>query len=100
MSDHDIPYPTPADRKDLENKVKANWQSAVESPYASWDTPRLQKYLSDRGQEVKKGTEKNKDSLVSQVKSSWAQTEGSASNAYNDVSSWIFDRSVPISLAQ
>jgi len=29
LSDHDVPYPTPADRKDLENLVKDNWQSKV-----------------------------------------------------------------------
>lgn len=32
LSDHDIPYPTPADRKDLENLVKSNWNSKVQVP--------------------------------------------------------------------
>jgi hypothetical protein len=32
LSDHDVPYPTPADRKDLENLVKENWQSKVAEP--------------------------------------------------------------------
>ena len=32
LSDHDIPYPTPADRKDLENLVKSNWQSKIQAP--------------------------------------------------------------------
>lgn len=32
LSDHDIPYPTPADRKDLENLVKDNWQAYVADP--------------------------------------------------------------------
>ena len=32
LSDHDIPYPTPADRKDLENLVKENWQDKVIGP--------------------------------------------------------------------
>jgi hypothetical protein len=35
LSDHDIPYPTPADRKDLENLVKANWQSKVINPISA-----------------------------------------------------------------
>jgi len=30
--DPDIPYPTPADRKDLENLVKSNWDSKVQKP--------------------------------------------------------------------
>ncbi|QSS64714.1 stress response protein ish1, conidia-enriched transcript [Histoplasma capsulatum] len=32
LSDHDIPYPTPADRKDLEELVKNNWESRVQIP--------------------------------------------------------------------
>lgn len=35
LSDHDVPYPTPADRKDLENLVKSNWQQKVVDPLAS-----------------------------------------------------------------
>ncbi|EPS29773.1 hypothetical protein POX_b03205 [Penicillium oxalicum] len=32
LSDHDIPYPTPADRRDLEQLVKSNWQARVQKP--------------------------------------------------------------------
>ncbi|KAJ5167899.1 uncharacterized protein N7482_003493, partial [Penicillium canariense] len=32
LSDHDIPYPTPADRRDLENLVKSNWETRVQKP--------------------------------------------------------------------
>ncbi|OAL36317.1 hypothetical protein AYO20_04475 [Fonsecaea nubica] len=35
LSDHDVPYPTPADRKDLENLVKDNWQAKVVDPVAT-----------------------------------------------------------------
>lgn len=28
----DIPYPSPADRRDLENLVKTNWDSKVQKP--------------------------------------------------------------------
>jgi hypothetical protein len=28
----DIPYPSPADRRDLENLVKTNWESKVQKP--------------------------------------------------------------------
>jgi hypothetical protein len=91
LSDHNIPYPTPADRKDLENLVKDNWNDKVVSPYSSWSAKDLQSYLTSRGQEVKKGTEKNKDSLLSQVKSSWYETENQATDAYGSVRDWIFD---------
>lgn len=35
LSDHDIPYPSPADRKDLENRVKDNWQAKVVDPVSA-----------------------------------------------------------------
>jgi len=72
--------------------VKSNWQAAVASPYAHWDTARLQRYLTDKGQEVKQGAEANKDTLLSQVKASWYESEEQASNAYSSVKDWIFDR--------
>lgn len=91
LADHDVPYPTAADRKDLEKLVKDNWHSSVTQPYSSWDADRLQKYLGEKGYQAKKGTEKNKDSLVSQVKSAWHETEEQAYQAYESVKDWIFD---------
>jgi hypothetical protein len=32
LSDHDIPHPSPADRRDLENLVKTNWETKVQKP--------------------------------------------------------------------
>ncbi|KAK3049438.1 hypothetical protein LTR09_009357 [Extremus antarcticus] len=91
LSDHDIPYPAPSDRKDLEDLVKNNWDSYVSKPYNSWDTQRLTNYITSQGKEVKKGTEKNKDSLLSQVQGYWHETENQASDSYNSVQDWIFD---------
>ncbi|PNS15829.1 Protein SIP5 [Sphaceloma murrayae] len=91
LSDHDVAYPTPADRKDLVDLVNKNWEENVARPYNSWDTNQLQKYLSSQGKQVQKGAEKNKDSLVSQVKSSWTETTDQASNAFSSVQDWIFD---------
>ncbi|OCK92564.1 uncharacterized protein K441DRAFT_662639 [Cenococcum geophilum 1.58] len=91
LSDHNVPYPTLADRKDLENLVKENWNSKVVNPYHSWDTQQLKSYLSLKGQQAKKGTEKNKDSLIVQVKSYWFGIEDSVSNSYANVRDWIFD---------
>ena len=92
LSDHDIPYPAPADRKDLEDIVKKNWQNKVASPYADWDPAQLQAYLKEKGSDVQKGTEKNKDSLLTQVKKYWYETEDSAESAWDSVKDWIFDR--------
>jgi len=91
LNDYNVPYPTPADRKDLEKLIKDNWNDKVVVPYNSWDLAQLQKYLSLKGEEVQKGAEKNKDSLIAQVKSSWADTEDKTSEAYTSVQNWIFD---------
>jgi len=48
--------------------------------------------MSSQGHEVKKGTEKNKDSLLSQVQGYWQGTSDSANDAYSNVQHWIFDR--------
>lgn len=91
LSDHSVPYPTPSDRKELENLVKDNWNSYVITPYNNWDTKQLTSYLTSKGYQAKKGTEKNKDSLVQQVKGYWTETEEQASDSYSSVSNWILD---------
>nr|POF03975.1 stress response protein ish1 [Quercus suber] len=91
LSDNNVPYPTPADRKDLENLVKSNWDNNVVKPYNSWDVNQLSNYLSSQGHQIKKGTEKNKDSLISQAQTYWKETSDSANDAYANVQNWIFD---------
>jgi len=90
LSDHNVPYPTPADRKDLENLVKDNWNKHVISPYQDWSPQQLGSYLQARGIAVKKGTEKNAQVLVDQVKANWHETEDQANEAYGSVKDWIF----------
>lgn len=60
-------------------------------PYNSWDLQRLQNYIQAQGKEVKKGTEKNKDSLLAQVQSYWHETGEQASDSYHNVQNFIFD---------
>ncbi|OHF00822.1 hypothetical protein CORC01_03896 [Colletotrichum orchidophilum] len=91
LSDHDIPYPTPADRKDLEKLIENNWNDYVVSPYNLWDTDRLQTYLKAKGLETEGAAKANKESLVSQVQSSWYETGDQAQNAYLNVKDWILD---------
>jgi len=91
LSDHNIPYPTPADRKDLENLVKDNWQSKVATPYNDWDQKQLFEYLKQKGVETKDTAAENKDSLITQVKNSWYETEEKAEDAWTSVKDWIFD---------
>jgi hypothetical protein len=91
LTDHNIPHPKAADRKDLENLVKDNWESNVMKPYNEWSVKQLSDYLASQGQQVKKGAEQNKDALVNQVKSSWYETEDQANEGYFSVKNWIFD---------
>jgi len=91
LSDHDIPYPTPADRKDLENSVKENWQSKVATPYNDWNVDQLNAYLKQKGVETKDAANANKDTLVSQVKGAWYETEDKSENAWTSIKDWIFD---------
>jgi hypothetical protein len=91
LSDHNVPYPTPADRKDLEKLISDNWNDKVVTPYNSWDANQLQKYITSRGENIKAGAEKNKDSLVEQVKQGWADTEDKVNDAYVTAKDWIFD---------
>lgn len=93
LSDHNVPYPTPADRKDLENLVKNNWQTKLTTPYSDWEPSQLQSYLKSKGQDVQKGAESNKEALVSRVKSVWTDTTDSVAESSKSVKDWIFDGS-------
>ena len=95
LGDHNVPYPTPADRKDLENLVKSNWESKTSSPYMDWEPSQLQSYIKSLGKEVKKGTESNKESLVSEVKGYWSGAADSTTKSFDNLKDWIFDRSSP-----
>ncbi|KAH8663012.1 putative stress response protein ish1 [Tricladium varicosporioides] len=91
LSDHNVPYPTPADRKDLENLVKDNWQTKISQPYSDWDVKQLNSYLQQKGVEVKDAAASNRDGLFAQVKSAWYETEDKAEDAWTNVKDWIFD---------
>lgn len=91
LSDHDIPYPKPAERKDLEKIVQDNWQTRVVDSYKNWDAPQLQSYLSDTGKELDKKQKEDKNWLVQQVKAGWHETEKTAESAFGSIKDWIFD---------
>lgn len=91
LSDNDIPYPTPADRKDLEALIEKNWEQHAVAPYKNWDTDKLQAYLKTKGIETKDAAESSKDSLLSKVQSSWYETEDKAHSAWANVRDWILD---------
>lgn len=91
LSDHDVPYPTPADRRELEKLVQSNWDNNVVKPYNSWDTATLTNYLKQKGIQVKEGAEQSKDSLIQQVEGTWYETEDKSQHAWVNVKDWILD---------
>ncbi|KIN01782.1 hypothetical protein OIDMADRAFT_41019 [Oidiodendron maius Zn] len=91
LSDYNIPYSKPADRKDLENLVKKNWQSKVVAPYSDWDPAQLTSFLRQKGIETKSTAASNKQTLLNQVKENWFETEEKAEDAWSNVKDWIFD---------
>lgn len=91
LSDHDVPYPTPADRKELEKLVQKNWDTHVVSPYRKWDLGRLTSYLKQKGIETKESAEHSRESLVSQVKNVWYESEDKAQESWANVKDWILD---------
>jgi hypothetical protein len=91
LSDYNIPYSKPADRKDLENLVKKNWQSKVVAPYSDWDPAQLTSFLRQKGIETKSTAASNKQTLLNQVKEHWFETEEKAEDAWSNVKDWIFD---------
>lgn len=91
LADNNVPYPTPADRKDLENLVKNNWESKVATPYKEWNNVQLSSYLKQKGVETKEAAAENKDGLINQVKSYWYESEDKAEDAWGSVKDWIFD---------
>lgn len=91
LSDHDVPYPTPADRKELEKLVEKNWDTHVVAPYREWDTEKLTGYLKQKGVETKQATEETRDSLINRVKDVWYESEDTAQDAWINVKDWILD---------
>jgi len=91
LSDHNVPYPTPADRNDLEKLVTSNWQSKVAQPYNDWDANQLGSFLKQKGVETKDAAASNTDGLIAQVKNVWYETEAKADESWASVKDWIFD---------
>jgi len=91
LSDHSIPYPSPAERKDLEGLVEKNWNDYVVAPYNSWDSAELSNYLQSKGQQAQIEAGETKDSLLAQVRQNWYETEDKAEAGWASVKDWILD---------
>lgn len=71
--------------------MKDNWQAKVATPYNDWDTKQIGSFLAEKGVETKDTAAATKDSLLSQVKGYWYETEDKAEDAWSSVKDWIFD---------
>ncbi|KAI1908163.1 hypothetical protein LOZ61_005727 [Ophidiomyces ophidiicola] len=88
LSDHDIPYPTPADRKDLENLIKNNWDKYVQIPishtneavgdsyenakgwiFDSWSESHLKTFLDKHG--IPNPQPRKRDTLLATARESY-----------------------------
>lgn len=91
LSDHNIPYPSPADRKDLEKIVSENWDSKINQPYTDWDINQLNSYLKDRGVDIKDSAAETKDGLITRVKNIWSEKADQSENSWSNIKDWVFD---------
>ncbi|KAF4122380.1 putative stress-responsive nuclear envelope protein [Geosmithia morbida] len=91
LSDNNIPYPTPADRKDLESLVGKNWEDYVVKPYKKWDTAELSSFLQNKGQDAVHEAQESRENLVHLARSNWYETEDNTLKAWDNVKDWIFD---------
>ncbi|OAA53035.1 Stress-responsive protein Ish1 [Cordyceps fumosorosea ARSEF 2679] len=91
LSDHGIPYPKPADRKDIEDLVEKNWKDYVIEPYRKWSPSELSAFLVARGKEAKAGADESVESLIESVKANWYRSEDAAGKATTETKDWILE---------
>lgn len=91
MSDHDIPYPTPATRKDVEDLVAKNWNDYFVEPYKRWSPEQLTDYLKSLGQSFKSSSEETADQLSDKVKANWYDTRDYSIKQSGKMRDWVWD---------
>lgn len=91
LSDHGIPHPKAADRKDMEDLVSKNWNDYVAEPYNRWSASELNAFLVARGKEAKAGADETVENLIKSVKENWYKGEEAADKASAETRDWILD---------
>lgn len=71
--------------------IEKNWDNYAVSPYQSWDAEKLGAYLKAKGVETQNAAEESRDSLLSQVKGAWYETEDKSQQAWTSTKDWILD---------
>ena len=67
-----------------------NWDRAI-SPFQGWNADELGVWLKAKGVDTKSQAQDSKDTLVTQVQSTWYETEDKAQQAWTNVKDWILD---------
>ncbi|KAF5867289.1 hypothetical protein ETB97_000058 [Aspergillus alliaceus] len=109
LSDHDIPYPSPADRKDLENAVKVNWDTKVQKPlgeaaaqtndqwhyakdwiFDSWSDSHLKAFLDRHG--VPTPQPRKRDVLLKTVRENYESIAKRLGEAASYPGNWVYEQ--------
>ncbi|KAJ5135105.1 uncharacterized protein N7515_004383 [Penicillium bovifimosum] len=107
LSDHDIPYPTPADRRDLENLVKSNWESRVQKPlgqaadqashelhharewiFDTWSDSQLKAFLDRHG--IPAPQPRQRDSLIRAARENYEKIATKAGETVSYPGDWVY----------
>ncbi|EZG02342.1 hypothetical protein H106_07572 [Trichophyton rubrum CBS 735.88] len=108
LSDHDVPYPSPADRKDLEELVKKNWESYVTEPasktveevsdsfndaeewiFDSWSDSQLKAFLDRHG--IPCPQPKKRDTLLSTARRNYEAIAQKLGQSVNYPGNWLYE---------
>ncbi|KAF7712343.1 Uncharacterized protein PECH_006824 [Penicillium ucsense] len=108
LSDHDIPYPTPADRRDLENLVKSNWEARVQKPlgnavdrvseevhdakewvFDTWTESQLKSFLDRHG--IPAPQPRHRDSLIKAARENYESIAKKTGETAAYPGNWLYE---------
>jgi hypothetical protein len=109
LSDHDIPYPSPADRRDLENAVKLNWDTRVQKPlghfsdhaterwentkewiFDTWTDSQLKAFLDRHG--IPSPQPRHRDVLLRTARENYESVAKKLGEAAHYPGNWLYDQ--------
>ncbi|KAJ5793550.1 hypothetical protein N7457_000149 [Penicillium paradoxum] len=109
LSDHDIPHPSPADRRDLENLVKTNWENRVQKPlgqateqanhelhharewlFDTWSDSQLKAFLDRHG--IPAPQPRNHDVLVKSARDNYEKIATKVGETASYPGDWLYEQ--------
>jgi hypothetical protein len=108
LSDHDIPHPSPADRRDLENLVKTNWDTRVQKPlgdfadqandqihhakewiFDTWSDTQLKAFLDRHG--IPAPQPRKRDVLIKAVRENYEKVATKVGETASYPGDWVYE---------